>query len=110
MSVHPSRLGNGLRLQECDAQIWIEYAAWELSVMHLSQGSTPKAMGTDPLQSYTLTGISENFVSAGLMNMPSPMPTREQIFFLDIRLGLRLGSLSAWGESGFPSCPACPWC
>ena len=58
----------------------------DTGVVHLGQGSTPKAMGTDPLQSHTVAGIPENFISAGFVDMPSTMPPREQIFFLDIRL------------------------
>ncbi len=54
--------------------------------MHLGQGSTSEAVGADTLQSHTVAGISENLVSTGFMNMPSTMPTGEQVFFLDIRL------------------------
>ncbi len=49
------------------------------SVMHLGEGRPPEAVGTDPLQSHTVAGISKNLVSAGLMNMPLPMPTRKQM-------------------------------
>jgi len=54
--------------------------------MHLGEGSPPEAVGTDPLQSHTVTGIPENFISAGFVDMPSTMPPRKQMFLFDVRL------------------------
>ncbi len=55
----------------------------DTGVVHLGESSTPEAVGTNPLQAHTVAGLPENFVSAGLMNMPSKVPPRKQIFLID---------------------------
>ncbi len=56
------------------------------SIVHLSQGSASKTVGTDPFNSHSFTCLSQNFVSASLVNMSATVPTWEQKFLISVRL------------------------